>query len=761
MLNAENFSPSALAVVAIPIPVNPQGTLTYRVPESLRARLIPGQCVLVPVGRRKITGIVIDRQSAGELTAPEKVKDILAILDEDVVFPTDLLDLWQWAAQYYCASPADMLNTILPRDLRGESARVVRLKTTPSSPSAADRTQHLSDAERALFSFIQERKRSTVKALQRRFSSSSLNKTLEKLVALELVEITEHLPQRRHWSASAVMGTSARDEELASPPALSAAQEHASIQVATAIRESAFHVFLLHGVAGSGKTEVYLRTAQDALRHGRTVLLLVPEIGLTHQLVMHISHRFEADVAVLHSGLVGSARWREWRRIARGEVKIVVGVRSAVFAPLANLGLIVVDEEHDTAYKQEEGVRYNARDLAIMRGKLASCPVVLGSATPSLESYAHSQAGRYTVLELPERVASRQLPRVSIVDLRQKTYGKWANKIFSPVLQEALLANFHAGKQSLLFLNRRGYASYLQCQLCGTVLSCPQCSVALTFHLQGRVLRCHYCGFSRHAPEACPQCSEPALIGGGLGTEQVEEAVHTCLPHARVARLDRDSAGHRSTLARILKAWSKHEIDVLIGTQMIAKGYDVPHVTLVGVILADLSLHLPDFRAAERTFQLLTQVAGRAGRGQERGQVIIQTYVPDHYSIRCAARHDFTRFATQELRYRKQFGYPPFTRMVNIRIEGREEEKVQEVAGWLVQQLQACRHGQTKAPVILGPAPAPIERVKNRIRWQVLLKDKDRASLHALLKHSQQALLARQRIRGIRTLIDVDPYNML
>lgn len=766
MLDEGIFSPPLFAVVAIPIPVNPQGTLTYRIPEPLRARLAPGMRVLVPVGRRKVTGIVSHIQSARELPAPEKIKDILNIIDEDIVFPADLLHLWQWAAEYYLASPADMLSTILPSNLRNDSARVVRLKRrTASSPASArhesdeDRLQHLSVSERAIFSFIQEKKRSTFKALQRRFPSSSLGKTLEKLIALELVDVTDHLPQKRYPLSSANTVEEGK-EEPAARLTLSAAQEQACGQIAAAIQEPAFQVFLLHGVAGSGKTEVYLRATQDALTRGRTVLLLVPEIGLTHQLVTQVIRRFGSCVAVLHSGLVGSERWREWRRIARGEVKIVVGVRSAVFAPLANLGLLVVDEEHDTAYKQEEGVRYNARDLAIVRGKLASCPVVLGSATPSLESYAHSRAGRYTVLELPERVAARQLPGVTIVDLREAR-GKRADRIFSPALREALLANYQAGKQSLLFLNRRGYASYLQCQLCGMVLSCPRCSVTLTFHLQGRVLRCHYCGFSRPAPEACPQCHDPALTGGGIGTEQVEEAVHAFLPHARVARLDRDSTSRRGVLERVLTAWSTHEIDVLIGTQMVAKGHDVPNVTLVGVILADLSLNLPDFRAAERTFQLLTQVAGRAGRGQGRGQVIIQTYVPEHYSIRFAARHDFTRFAAQELRHRKQFGYPPFTRMVSLRIEGKDEEKVQAAASRLAQHLHASLQGESKTPVILGPAPAPIERVKNRTRWQVLLKDEDRAALHALVKRSQQEFLTRQRAPGIRTLIDVDPYNML
>jgi primosomal protein N' (replication factor Y) len=423
--------------------------------------------------------------------------------------------------------------------------------------------------------------------------------------------------------------------------------------------------------------------------------------------------------------------------------------------------LIVVDEEHDPAYKQEEGVRYNARDLAIVRGKLASCPIILGSATPSLETYIHSRARRYTLIELPERVESRHLPAVEVVDLRQEARSGNSDKVFSAALRQALIDNYQAGKQSLLFLNRRGYARYLQCRLCGEVLSCTRCSVTLTFHLKGRVLLCHYCGLARQAPDCCPRCDEPALEGCGVGTEQVETALSHFLPGVRVARLDRDSVSRRGTLERVLSAWRSHEVDVLVGTQMVTKGHDVPGVTLVGVLLADVSLNLPDFRAAERTFQLLAQVAGRAGRGSESGRVIIQTYAPQHYSIRCAARHNFARFAMQELRYRKRLGYPPFTRMVNIRLEGKEGEKVRASAERLAQKLLQDVQGGDKAPMILGPAPAPFERLKGRERWQILLKGEDRRVLHALVKKAQQEGLTQSQPRGLRIIIDVDPYNML
>ena len=428
--------------------------------------------------------------------------------------------------------------------------------------------------------------------------------------------------------------------------------------------------------------------------------------------------------------------------------------------PLKNLGLIVVDEEHDASYKQGEGARYNARDLAVMRGQILGCPVILGSATPSLETHTNAQGGRYSLIELPERIESRPLPQVEVIDLRKEPAGA----IFSRALQQALLDNYQAGKQSLLFLNRRGYANYLQCRLCGEVVSCGHCSVTMTFHLRGRTLLCHYCGRYQPAMDDCPACREPALEGSGFGTEQVEEALGHLLPQARTARLDRDSVSRRGTLERVLKAWRAHEIDVLIGTQMVAKGHDVPGVTLVGVLRADSSLHFPDFRAAERTFQVLTQVAGRAGRGDDTGRVLLQTYLPDHYSVRCAARQDFARFAAYELRYRKGLGYPPYTRMVNVRCEGKDGEAVREILTRFAESFQAAlqRLPQgTALPSLLGPAPAPLERVNGRERWQLLVKGEDRRTLHALVKSTYEELRMHQRSSKVRIIVDVDPYDML
>jgi primosomal protein N' (replication factor Y) len=772
MSETEKILSPSFASVAVSLPIGSEGELTYHVPEAFRGRLRPGMRVLVPVGQRTTTGIVVKTRVLCDLPDRIKVKDILDIMDEGPIFSEDLLRLWEWSKNYYLTSPGEMLSTILPSGLKRESTQVVKLGKAlrgderPGGAEVHD-TQHsllltsLTPAEQALLTVIAEKKRVTTKTLRRYAPTLSLGKVLRKLEALGAIELSDHLPRQKNLSTPPFATSVSVANEGNTDFVLSAPQERAWKQIATILQSSVFQVFLLHGVTGSGKTAVYLKVAQEVVNRGRSVLMLVPEIGLTHQLIEQAQQRFGKQVAVLHSALMPSQRLAEWWRVARGEAVIVIGVRSAVFAPLPRLGLIVVDEEHDTSYKQEDGVRYNARDLAIMRGKIASCPVILGSATPSLESYAHSRTHRYTRLAIPERVESRPLPSVEIVDLRQEARAGNSDKIFSTALRDALLVNYHAGKQSLLFLNRRGYANYLQCLLCGEALSCPHCSVTLRWHLMERALRCHYCGLSQPAPESCPRCQGGTLTGHGFGTEQVEEALRRFLPKVRIGRLDRDSVSRREAVGRVLNAWRRHEIDVLIGTQMVAKGHDVPNVTLVGVLLADVSLNLPDFRAAERTFQLLTQVAGRAGRGQEPGRVIIQTYMPDHYSIRFATRHDFERFATHELRYRKRLGYPPFTKMVNIRIEGKEGEKVQACADRVARFLLANAQGESDPPVVLGPAPAPIERVQGRARWQVLLKGKERRTLHALVQKVQEALFPQRQVQGIRIIVDVDPYSML
>jgi primosomal protein N' (replication factor Y) len=784
MLNLGNSLPLSFASVAIASSTGLQKDLTYGIPEALRNRVVPGMRVIVPLNSRKITGVVTFVKFSPDSITKENVKDILDILDEDIVFSQDLIRLWQWATNYYLALPGELLRTILPSGIRSESVRIVKIKREKRRKQKRlqqnvrldeteeaglqvvpleELSQARTEAEKEVLAFLNEKKRVTTKALKNRFPTLSLSRALARLEQQGVIEMQEHTPRVQRFLVSPQNEGSTippLTEERLSSFALSSAQRNALEKIAPGLESSTFGVFLVQGVTGSGKTEVYLQAAQKTLTLARSVLILVPEIALTTQLIEQVRCRFGPQAAVLHSGLVQSERWREWRRVARGEATVVVGARSAVFAPLKNLGLIVVDEEHDASYKQGEGARYNARDLAVMRGQILGCPVILGSATPSLETHTNVQGGRYSLIELPERIESRPLPRVEIIDLRREQ----ANTIFSVALQQALLDNYRAGKQSLLFLNRRGYANYLQCRLCGEVVSCGYCSVTMTLHLRGRTLQCHECGRYQPAMDDCPACREPTLEGSGFGTEQVEEALSRLLPQARSARLDRDSVSRRGTLERVLKAWRAHEIDVLIGTQMVAKGHDVPGVTLVGVLRADSSLHFPDFRAAERTFQVLTQVAGRAGRGDDPGRVLLQTYLPDHYSVRCAARQDFARFAAYELRYRKRLGYPPHARMVNVRCEGKDGEEVREALNRFAESFQAAlqRLPQgTALPSLLGPAPAPLERVNGRERWQLLVKGEDRRILHTLVRSTYEELRMHQRSSKVRIIVDVDPYDML
>ena len=793
MFNTQCFTDPCFASVALTLPIGRNSELVYRVPRSLISRVQEGVRVVVPVSSRKITGIIVGLNSNPGYIDQKKVKYILDIIDETPIFTEYMRQLWAWISKYYFSSPGATLQTILPRLARNESTLFVTLprkkkgrkKRSDTDGTVSDGERNtdedrekektlidgLSGDERDLLSYLMmKKKRVAVKTLQRRFPQLVMREKLQHLELLNLIRVTESFSRPRTISGSGEASDIPEEKaEGAQWEALTLtdAQRNAHNEIENSIKKGEFRVFLLYGVTGSGKTEVYLRATQQAVRQKKSALILVPEIALTQQLVTQVQQRFGDRVAVLHSAMTDKIRWIEWKRIARGEVSVVVGARSAVFAPLIDLGLIVVDEEHETAYKQEDGVRYNARDIAIIRSKISSCPVILGSATPSLESYTHSQTQQYTALTLPERVAARPLPKVEIIDLRNEARSGNAAPIFSTRLRNALIANHQAGKQSVLFLNRRGYANYLQCRLCGETLSCPHCSVTLTFHLQRRALCCHYCGFTRRSIDECPACHEPSLVGSGIGTEQVEDALKNFLPEVRIARLDRDTVKRRGTLDRILRAWRGHEFDVLIGTQMVAKGHDVPGVTLVGVILADVTLNRPDFRAAERTFQLLTQVAGRAGRGEDIGKVIIQTYAPRHYSIRCAAQHDFIRFAAQELRYRKRLGYPPFTRMINMRFEGRDGQQVEASATLFAQQLEDILQSAEFVSAgpssleILGPAPAPIERIKGRERWQLLVKGPNRPMLHSLVKKARDAFDQANPPRGVRTIIDVDPYSVV
>jgi primosomal protein N' (replication factor Y) (superfamily II helicase) len=543
--------------------------------------------------------------------------------------------------------------------------------------------------------------------------------------------------------------------EVDRPPRLTDEQELALARLVEAGRRGEYAAFLLFGVTGSGKTEVYLRLIADVLSRGRSALVLVPEISLTPQLAARFRARFGRQVAVLHSALTAAERYSQWRLIRSGEVRIVVGARSALFAPLSSIGAVIVDEEHDHSFKQEERFRYNARDLALVRAKGARAVAVLGSATPSLESYAGAERGRLGLLVLAHRATPRPLPEVELVDLR--VHRTDAEGVLSAPLAEAIEATLGRGEQTILFLNRRGFSTFILCRVCGHPFRCGRCSVSLTYHRSVERIVCHYCGHAEAVPTRCPDCGAERIGLLGRGTEQVEATLAARFPQARVARLDRDTAtgkGLRAILARV----ARREVDILVGTQMVTKGHDFPHVTLVGVICADLGLHLPDFRASERTFQLLTQVAGRAGRGDRPGRVVVQTFSPEHPSLVLARTHDYVAFYRLELEARRELSYPPCGHLVAVRIEGPDAAAVVAASRALAERARAAL--PERGVELLGPAEAPIERVKGKTRWLLLLKGTDRASLRRVL----DAILGERgapRGSGPRVLVDVDPLSLL
>lgn len=533
-------------------------------------------------------------------------------------------------------------------------------------------------------------------------------------------------------------------------------------EINAAIDEGKFRTFLLHGVTGSGKTEVYLQAIAHCLKNGRQAIVMVPEISLTPQMIERFKGRFGDLVAVLHSRLSAGERFDEWRLIKTGRVKIVVGARSAVFAPFSDPGLIIIDEEHETSYKQEDNPKYHAREAAIARARFLNSLVILGSATPSLESYTRAVARKYRLLSLSNRIGGQPLPPVEVVDLREEM-NSGNRSIFSHKLIEKLETVLTAKKQAILFLNRRGHSTFVICRECGLVMKCPKCSITLTLHAGENVLRCHYCDFQVKAPDLCPKCAGKSIRYFGIGTQKVEEEARKCFPHARVTRMDMDTTTKKGSHERILSQFKEGKIDILVGTQMIAKGLDFPNVTLVGVITADTALNLPDFRAAERTFQLLTQVAGRAGRGAYLGEVIVQTYNPEHYSIKNAQEHDFIGFYQEEMKIREVLGYPPYCSLVRILIFGMEENSVIRGAEALASRLriEVSQHVLGTDQPLLGPAPAPVSKLRNRFRWQICIKGKPGKLIRQIIKESISNLEDNGVFTNIGISVDIDPMGMI
>ena len=539
-----------------------------------------------------------------------------------------------------------------------------------------------------------------------------------------------------------------RDE----PRRLHTHQKAALDAISASLDQETFSPFLLYGVTGSGKTEIYLQAISHALKRGKNALVLVPEIALTPQLTGRFQARFGGGIAILHSGLSDGERYDEWRRIRRGLARIVIGARSAIFAPLENIGIIIVDEEHESSFKQSDGLRYNARDLALVRGRMEQAAVVLGSATPLVTSIHAANEGRLALLELPERVENRPMPLVERIAMKGR------KETISVALSNCLTETYEQGRQAIVFLNRRGFATFLLCTDCGKPLTCPNCSVTLTYHRQRRQSICHYCDYTVPAPGTCPSCGGTTLDELGAGTEKLEHTLKELLPAARILRMDSDTTSGKGSHERLLSRMHDGSADILVGTQMIAKGHDFPEVTLVGVVNAEASLGMPDFRAAERTFQLLSQVIGRAGRGENPGRVVVQAADPEHYAIRAAAEHDAAGFYRQELEFRREAGYPPFAYLASFALSGLTEQTVSEQAGVTARLLAGLKSTLKIRVEILGPVPSPIYRLRNRFRRQILLKAPNRSDLHRLIAswRQQEAIVS-----GVRISVDIDPVDMM
>ncbi|MGO9832882.1 MAG: primosomal protein N' [Polyangiaceae bacterium] len=752
-----------LADIALPVPI--ARAFTYSVPEAFAARTAPGARVLCALGARRVVGVVL---AVREGEPPPRVKAITRVMDDEVAVPAELLAFLKDLATYYFAPIGEVVRLALPpvdretarelaapmlfQDARGVAAPRVQWV------AATDRTEaagSLRGQAAAILAHVRATGAEPLAQLERRWGNARA--ATKKLAGLGLVTIDARDAPADAPFAEAEARDVAQDATASQTAAIRAIGE--------ALRSARPGTFLLHGVTGSGKTEVYLRAIATAREASHGSIVLVPEIALTPQLVQRFRARFGDDLAVLHSALTPRERHAMWRRLHAGEVDVAIGARSALFAPVRALGLIVVDEEHDSSFKQEEGVRYHARDMAILRAHKVGGVCVLGSATPSLESEHLTRTGRATKLRLPERARAQPLPHVDIVDLRRIGPGPTGDRRISLPLFRAIESALGAGEQTILFLNRRGFAPSVRCEACGEIATCAACSVALTFHKRSMnpgslhgVVRCHYCDYEAPLASRCPKCSAEALALEGVGTEKLEETLSLAFPTARVARLDRDVASGKKVEAVLARVRGR-EVDILVGTQMVTKGHDLPNVTLVGVINADAALSMPDFRASERAFQLLVQVAGRAGRGDVPGRVIVQTWDPEHPAIALAARHDVDAFLEREIVDRRELGYPPLTRGALLRVDAMDEAEARAACARLAAVARACDAVTRGDVLVQGPAPAPIARIRNRWRFRVMLRAAARARLRSVLETVADAIPT--LARSVRGSIDVDPVQLL
>ena len=798
------------ADVSLPVPLD--RPFTYLLPETLRHRVKPGCRVLVPFGTRKLTGVVL---TTHDREPEDGAREVLRLLDEEPVLDADLLALGKWIATYYCAPLGEVLKSMTP--LAGE---VVKTKLYALTDAGRDAARQLllgaaeGDATLQVLRLLEARPLSAAYLLKKIPAAKNALRSLEKRgflavedtssdrdplrsaaenLRVEFIQRTEEkLPKRERETLAflelhpgahnlarleeSVKGASTAARALARkglvklereplagslpverpPHRLNEHQNKAYAALEAAMVEGKFRAFLLYGVTGSGKTEVYLRAIERCLSIGKNALMLVPEIALTPAVAGQFYSRFGDRVAILHSAFSDVERAEQWRRIRTGVAGVVIGTRSGVFAPVRNLGLIVIDEEHDGSYKQHETPRYNGRDVALVRAREAGACVVLGSATPSLESRYNVQRGKYELLELPERIERRPMPDVELIDMRQEFLETRKQSILSRRLGDAIRERLANGEQTMLLLNRRGFSTFVACRACGHRIECPNCSVTLTFHRRDRRLLCHYCNHAERVPKFCPQCESEYLQFIGTGSEKLEEELHQLFPEARVARMDRDTVGGKRHFESILGGFREGNFDILVGTQMIAKGHDIPNVTLVGVVSADIGLGMPDFRAAERTFQLLTQAAGRAGRGTLRGIVLIQTINPEHYAVRFAAAQDYAGFYEKELQFRALMRYPPFSALANVLVRSERQEEALEMSTALGRLLDPAPQGLK----ILGPAEAPVPKLKREYRYQLLIKAADRKRLNEVL-NGLRRFAQERKWRPTALAIDVDPLSLL
>jgi len=790
--------------------------LTYSVPRDMEGQVEIGKRVLVPLGRRRVTGYVVDTVASPDR---EGIRDVIEVLDHVPLFRADDLAFYRWVADYYLYPLGMALKSILPGGIDVSSDLWLTLAPQGEETNGAD----LSDRARRIVTLLREypegcsirqvREDNTGRYLQsditklqeqgvlkveHRIGKAAVSVKRETVVTvtadpppdmkltdkqrrvLDLIAREGDTPLsllRENFSSvhavvrslakKGLIGTGER-ECYRRPPGednlgcrqgevtLTAEQQRALDTIRASIASGTYAPHLLHGVTGSGKTEIYLRAMDEVLEAGGSVLYLVPEISLTPQLVSRITGRFDLDmVAILHSGISRVSRYDEWRRIQKGEARIIAGARSAVFAPVKDLRLIIVDEEHDGSYKQDDHMTYHARDIAIMRASMVGATVLLGSATPSVRTYYNTKERGFGCIELTKRVEERPMPAVEIIDMKNERGAGGLVPILSRPLKDAIGQTLAEGKQILLFLNRRGFNTFLCCADCGHVLTCANCSIALTHHAGEGALRCHYCDYRVKSPPVCPACGGSNVRNYGAGTERLEDEITALFPQARVQRMDSDSTSQRGSHGKILRSFDRGETDILIGTQMITKGHDYPNVTLVGVVSADSSLNIPDFRASERTFQVLTQVAGRSGRGDMPGRVIVQTFNPGNYAIALACHYDYGGFYEAEITNRGQLGYPPFSRMVNLRISSPSGEKAEQCARRLgeIARGESARYGVD----VMGPAESPLAKIKGRYRWHLLLKGRQSGAVRSFAR----ALLETTRRSDPDIRVDVDPVNFM